>query len=239
MTTPAQLIALALVDAGIYGQGQTASAEDTNNAFTRLNWMISEWARKRWLVYHLIDVSFTTTGAVSYTVGNGGDFNTPRPDKIESAFARQLIPNSSTPIDYPLEIIQSREDYNRIRMKNLGSWPSLVFYDSDYPLGNLFVWPVPNSGQFSVHISVKQPLAQFATLVEDIAFPPEYEAAIFYNLVIRLQAAFKVPPDPIVVALAKDGLNVLRGSNTQIPTLRMPGALVGRFRAYNVFSDGH
>lgn len=239
MTTPAELIALALVDAGIYGQGQTASAEDTNNAFKRLNWMLAEWSRKRWLVYHLIDVSFTTTGAESYTVGTGGNFNTPRPDKIESAFARQLLPDGQNQIDYPLQIIQAREDYNRIRLKTLGSWPSLVFYDSGYPLGTLYVWPVPSSGQFSVHISLKAPLTAFATLAEDIEFPPEYEAAIFYNLVIRLQAAFKVQLDPMVVALAKDALNVLRGSNTQIPTLRMPSAILNRGRAYNVYSDGH
>lgn len=237
MTTPAEMIALALVDAGIYGQSQTASAEDTNNAFRRLNWMISQFARKRWLVYHLIDVAFTTTGAESYTVGSGGNFNTPRPDKIESAFARQLLPGSPNQIDYPLEILQSREDYNRIRMKTLGSWPSLVFYDSDYPLGHLYVWPVPAASQFSIHISLKQPLSQFATLTQDIDLPPEYEGALFYNLVVRLQTAFKIPLDPVAVALAKDGLNVLRGSNTQIPTLRMPGAVLGRGRAYNIYSD--
>ncbi len=238
MTTPAQLIALALVDAGIYAQGQTASAEDTNNAFRRLNYMISQWARKRWLVYHLIDVTCTTTGAESYTVGTGGDFDTLRPDKIESAFARQLQPSGQNQIDYPLQILQSREDYNRIRLKSLGSWPSLVFYDSDYPLGNLFVWPVPSSGQFTVHISVKQPLEQFATLTQDIDLPPEYEGALHYNLVVRLQAALKIPPDPITVAMAKDGLNVLRESNAQIPSLRMPNAVLNRGRAYNVFSDG-
>lgn len=238
-TTPAELIALALVDAGVYAQGQTASAEDTNNAFKRLNWMVSQWARKRWLVYHLIDVSFASTGAQSYTVGVGGNFNTPRPDKIESCFARQLLPSGQNQIDYPLEILQSREDYNRIRLKTLGTWPSLVFYDSGYPLGTLYPWPIPAASQFSLHISVKQPLNQFATLAEVIELPPEYEGALFYNLVVRLQTAYKIPLDPVAVSLAKDGLNVLRGSNTQIPMLRMPRAVLNRGSGYNVYSDGN
>lgn len=239
MTTPAELIALALIDAGIYGQGQTASAEDTNNAFKRLNWMLSQWSRKRWLVYHLIDVSLTSTGAQSYTIGAGGNFNTPRPDRLEAAFVRQLLPSGQNQIDYPLEVLQSREDYNRIALKTMGTWPSLVFYDSDYPLGNLYVWPVPAASQFAIHLGLKQTLAQFTSLAQDINLPPEYEGALFYNLVIRLQASYKIPPDPMIVALAKDGLNVLRGANTQIPTLRMPSAVTNRGRFYNVYSDGN
>lgn len=237
MTTVADLIALALTDAGIVGLGQTASAEDTNNAFKRLNWMVSQWARKRWLVYHLIDVVKTSTGATSYTVGTGGDFNTTRPDRLESAFARQVLPSVSQQIDYPMEIIQSREDYNLIALKTLGTWPSMVFYDSDYPLGNVYFWPVPASGQFDLHITVKQPLAQFAALTDTINFPPEYEGAIYHNLIVRLRSAYQLPLDPVQVGLAKDSLNVLRESNAQIATLRMPNAVLNRGRFYNVYSD--
>lgn len=239
MTTPAQLIRLALVDAGIYGRGQTAPAEDTNNALRRLNWMISQWARKRWLVYHLIDVTCESTGALSYTIGPTGDFDTVRPDKIESTFARQIIPSQNNQIDYPLQIISSREDYNLIRMKSLGTWPSVLFYDSDYPLGHLYFWPLPQAGQFELHVSVKQPLSQFTSLAAEINLPPEYEAALFQNLVVQLRAAYQLSADPVRIGLAKDSLNVLRGANAQIPTLHMPGVLVGRTYQYNVYSDGN
>jgi len=235
--TPADLIALALVDAGIVGQGQIASAEDTNNAFTRLNWLISQWARKRWLVWHLIDVVKTSTGALSYSVGPGQDFDTSRPDRIESAFARQILPSQGNPIDYPMQLIQSREDYNLISMKTLGTWPSAVFYDSGYPTGTVFFWPLPASGQFDLHITVKQPLDQFTGLTETISFPPEYEAALLHNLVVRLRSAYQLQPDPVQVNLAKEALSVLRSSNAQIPTLRMPSAVVGSGRRYNVYSD--
>lgn len=239
MTTPADIIALALVDAGIVGQGQTASPEDTNNAFRRLNMMMSTWARKRWLVYHLIDVVKVSTGAQSYTLGPGGDFDTPRTDRIEAAFVRQLLPQSAQPVDYPLNVLTSREDYNRITLKSLGTWPYAVFYDSDWPMGRVYVWPEPAASQFEIHLSLKQPLNQFANLADNLNLPPEYEAAILHNLIVRLRSAYQMPGDPVQVALAKDALNVLRGANTQIPTLRMPGALMGVRRAYNVFSDGN
>lgn len=237
MTTAADIIALALKDGGIVGVGQTALAEDTNDAFTRLNWMLSQWQRKRWLVYHLIDVFTNSTGALSYSVGPAGAFNTPRPDRIESAFARQLIPSGQQRVDYPLQILQSREDYNLISLKSMGTWPSVVFYDSAYPLGFLYIWPLPAASQFELHISLKQPLTQFGNLADEINLPPEYIPALSHNLAARLRPAYQMPPDPSITALALDSLNVLRGSNAQIPSLRMPNALVGRGRSYNVYSD--
>lgn len=237
MTTAAEIIALALKDGGIVGVGQTALAEDTNDAFTRLNWMLSQWQRKRWLVYHLIDVFANSTGAVSYSIGPAGDFNTPRPDRIESAFARQIIPSGSQRVDYPLQILQSREDYNLITLKSMGTWPSVLFYDSDFPLGYLYFWPLPQASQFELHVSLKQPLTQFANLADDINLPPEYIPALSYNLATRLRPAYQMPPDPSVTALALDSLNVIRGANAQIPTLRMPNALGGHGRAYNVYAD--
>jgi hypothetical protein len=238
VSTPADIVALALVHAGVVGQGQIGAPEDTNNAFDILNMMLSQWSRKRWLVYHLIDVSKVTTGAQSYTLGPGGDFNTPRTDRIESAFVRQLLPGGQNQPDYPLEILQSREDYNQIALKTMGTWPSVLFYDSGYPMGAVYVWPLPAASQFEVHLSLKQPLTQFASLAQDIVLPPEYIPALFYNLAARLRPAYGMGPDPTITAMAKDALNVLRGANTQIATLRMPGTLVGQARMYNVFSDG-
>ncbi len=237
ITTAAQIVALALKHSGVIGVGQTALAEDTNDAFDLLNMMVSQWSRKRWLIYHLIDVFTPSTGALSYSIGTGGDFDTPRPDRIESAFARQIIPSSSQRVDYPLQLVLAREDYNLITLKEMGTWPSLVFYDSAYPLGYLYFWPLPNAGQFELHLSLKETLSQFANLADEINLPPEYIPVLFYNLAARLRPAYQMPPDPTVTALAKDALNVIRGANAQVATLRMPNAVVGRQRMYNVYSD--
>lgn len=237
VSTPADIIALALKHSGVIGAGQTAGAEDTNDAFDLLNMMLSQWSRKRWLVYHLIDVFTTSTGALNYTIGPGEDFDTPRPDRIESAFARQLIPSGQQRVDYPLQILQSREDYNQIALKSMGTWPSLLFYDSAYPVGLVYVWPLPAASQFELHLSLKQTLSAFTSLAQTVNLPPEYVPTLFYNLAARLRPAYQMPPDPTVTALALDSLNVLREANAQIPSMRMPNALVGRGRAYNVYSD--
>jgi len=61
--TASSIINLTLKMAGVLGIGQTASAEDANDALTLLNAMLAQWQRKRWLVYSLDDVSFPATGA--------------------------------------------------------------------------------------------------------------------------------------------------------------------------------
>src|SRR5690349_5006534 len=119
-TTPLDIINQALKKAGILGVGQSAQAEDVNDAYSDLQDMLGQWQRKRWLIWHLVDYEHIGTGEQFYTVGPGQQFDiTPRPDKIESAFFRQEVQSQPNKIDYPLQIIYAREDYNLIALKQL------------------------------------------------------------------------------------------------------------------------
>lgn len=237
MTTPSDIITLALKDAGVTGVGQTPSSEDMNDAFTRLNWMLGQWQRKRWLIWHLVDVAKVSNGQQTYTVGSGGDFNVTRPDRLESGFFRLLSTVSPNQVDYPARLIEAREEYNQIALKQLGTFPQYLFYDSAYPTGILFPWPIPQASLYEIHITLKEQLTQFSTLTQTINLPPEYMACIHFNLMVRIISAYKLPPDPVIIGLAKESLNVIRGANTQIPVLRMPATLVRGMKVYNVLSD--
>lgn len=223
------------------GVGQTSLAEQINDAFSTTNQMIAQWARKRWLIFQLLDVAKVSTGAVSYTVGSGGDFNiSTRPDRLETGnFVRYLNTQVPNQVDAPLRLIQSREDYNRIRMKQLGTVPSYVFYDPGWPTGTLYPWPVPQASIYEVHILVKQVLAQFGSVSDTINLPPEYEAAIRWNLADRLPASYDVPPKEKIQDLAKDALATIRGSNVAIATLAMPSTLAYPGGAYNAQTDDY
>lgn len=235
MTTARDLILLTLKEAGALGVGQTALAEDTTDAMRILNAMLAQWQRRRWLIPSLTDVSLPATGAVSYTVGLGGNFNIPRPDKIQYAYARQTVPSQPNLIDYPLGQIFSRENYSQISLKTLNSFPSYFFYDAHWPLANLYVWPVPSSN-FDIHLVIKDTLQSFANLTDTVTLPPEYEEAIRYNLAVRLRPLYQLPPDPTLTSLAKVSLNTIKNANAQVPTLDVP-VPAGRGSTYNVFSD--
>jgi hypothetical protein len=236
--TPLDIITMALKDVGALGVGQTPLPEDTNDAYRKLQWMLAEWNRKRWLIWHLVDLSVTATGATSYSIGpTGSDIVwDPRPDRLESAFLRQLTQSQPNQIDYPLEIIQSYEEYTNIALKSLQSFPSYIFYDSGFPTGTLYPWPVPQASIYAVHVQVKEHLAQFTSLEQDINLPAEYLNAIHWNLCVRLFPQYQRQADPLIVSLAKDSLNTLRKANVQIGRLTMPTDLV-RPGIYNPYSD--
>lgn len=251
-TTVADLCEAALRECGAFGQGQTPTKMDLNKAWARLQWMLQQWERKRWLVYHLVNLAKVSTGAVSYTVGPNGDFDTGagsvRPAKLESAFVRQLqqpgvgSSGSTEPnnVDYTLEILQSREDYDKITLKTLQAGPGeAVFLDSAWPFASLYVWPVPQATIYEIHISIREQLpVAFATANSSFVLPFEYYAAILYNLALRLRIPYQISsyPGDMLPGMAKDSLNVLRGPNTQIAKLRMP-ATIRRRGLYNIFSD--
>lgn len=235
MTTALDIIRLSLEASGRLGVGQTPLAEDSTRGLRLLNMMLSSWRVRRWMVFHLVDTAFQCTGAESYSVGLGGDFNILRPDRLETAFARQLTNASPNQIDYPLQELKSREDYSQIALKQLASFPSYFFYDSGFPLGAVYPWPLP-SNQFELHIVTKSALQQFANLNDNVVLPPEYEEALWSNLTLRMCPIYQIEATPETIAVAKASLAAVVGANTQIPRLSMPSSLSGGWN-YNIYSD--
>lgn len=241
-TTVGDLCAEAMSEAGLVGLGQQASGEDTTKVWARLQWMLQGWSRKRWLVYHLVTRVVVSTGAASYTLGPGGNLDTGagslRPDKIESAFVRQPASAGGLPVDWPLELLQSMEDYNRLPLKALTSFPNCVYYDPSFPLGTLYVNPIPNAAMYSIGVAMKEQLpASFPTLATALTLPYEYYACILYNLALRVRSMRQIPtyPGDQLPMLAKDSFASLRQGNTAIAELTTPVA--ARSGSYNIFSD--
>jgi hypothetical protein len=236
-----QLIVNALQDGGIIGIDEDPEQIVINKAFKHANWLLAQWARKRWLVYSLTEYSFLATGAQTYSVGQGQTVNiNPRPDRLEYAFLRFLSvagQPSQFPVDIPLDIISSKEDYSRITVKSIGTLPWRIFYDPQWPIGVLFPWPVPQQGLYEIHVGFKTVLPRFQALNQPINFPPEYEAAMNFCLARRFRAVFTLPPDPEIISLAKEGLNTIRQANQAVWTSRMPSFLRSRQKAYDYRGD--
>jgi hypothetical protein len=207
---------------------------------------MADWNRKRWLVWHLVTLNVTATGASTYTVGPGGDFDTGagsvRPAKLESAYLRQLQLNPPNQVDYPLEILQAMEDFNQIALKQMVSFPGCVFLDTGWEstggLATLHVYPVPNASIYGIYISIMCQLpSSFANTATKFNIPYEYFNAICANLAMMLRALYRVGTfqGDTLPERARQSLATLRGANTQIARLRLP-----QFRnadGYNIFSD--
>lgn len=233
---------LALKNASLLGVGQTPLPEDLTDVFNLLNGMLAIWSRKRWLIWHLLDIHVpTNSGQRAYQIGPGSDdFDFPRPDRIEFAYFRQFTTGENasggSPVDFPLEILQSMEDYGQVALKYLQSWPQAVFYDAAVPYGQILPVPIPNVPNSELHVLIKDTINQFPTLTTPWALPPEYFEAIWSNLAIRVVATFPgANINPATLGIARSALATIRTANAQVPELRMPTGMV-RPPLFNIIS---
>jgi hypothetical protein len=252
--TVGEVLYLALRMAGRINDQQSVAdnSKDVSDAFSLLSMMLAQWQRKRWLVWSEQEIALVSTGAASYTIGWKQEFHTPRPDKIHAAFVRigtlgtfgaspselpeplpfplgvTPTPPSPNMVDIPLAIIEAREDWSTIAIKDLKSMPAAVFYDSAFPVGRLYFWPVPPANDYELHIVVKASLHPYQGLDDCLCLPPEYQDAIVTNLACRVIVASGGQVSPSLAGMARASLETVKITNAQIPLLSMPAALSGR-----------
>jgi hypothetical protein len=225
--TVGDLIAFCLRTSGVNGIGQTPQAEDANDGLIILQATIAEWQAKRWLVPNLAELSLLSTGAASYTIGPGMNFDAPRPDRIISGYFRMTY-TSPPQVDIPMTIISSREEYNKIVLKGMSTFPATLFYDSEWPTGVLYFWPIPPAGMFSMHLTVKAALPVYVQLTDPINLPPVYMKALIYTMACELALQYGLDPRPGHAAAMTAGIQAIKLANSQIPELPMPVALINR-----------
>lgn len=237
--TAQDIITTALRKAGVVGIDESIEQPILNDALNDANDFLAQINHERSMVYVLRDYAFVSTGAQSYTVGAGQNFNIdPRPDRLESAFLRQVQPSNGQQIDWPLEIIPARENYNQITLKTLGTFAWSVFYESTFPIAKLFPWPVPQASIYELHATFKETLQRFGSLKDQIKLPPEYVPLLKWNLAEWYIASYQMPEQPAVTKLARRAYNIIRLANVQVPTLSMPNSVLKNSgRSYNYRSD--
>lgn len=243
------IIGLAQRSSGVLGVGQTALAQDQTDATNLLILMMQQWRQKRWLVFRLDTVDFPlTSGQGTYTVGPANPAYTPvppasppevvtngnyRPANVQSCYLRLNVglgqPSASYPVDFPIRVLRSREEYDSIRLKALQSWPTAIYFDPTIPYGTLYIWPIPIQANFSFHIGFQQAIdlsvEGSTTLDFDTVLPSESQLAIMWNLALQLCVAYKLPPDQQLQGAARATLNTLRQTNYSMQPLAMPQAL--------------
>lgn len=246
------LISLSMRASGILGVGQSALAQDLTDCQNLLMLMMMQWRQKRWLVFRLDTVDFPiVTNQGTYTVGPSNPSYAPvppapppdvaingnyRPASVQTCYLRLNAglgqPSASYPVDFPMRILRSREEYDAIRLKALQSWPSVIFYDTTIPYGTLYIWPIPIQANFAFHIGFQQAIDMAAEGAQNVELttllPAETQMAIMYNLALEICVNFKLPPDQQLQSAARATLNVLRQTNFALQPLTMPSALISR-----------
>jgi hypothetical protein len=228
-TTVASLIAGALKDIEVLGEGETASTEQGTDALALLNQMLALWQTQNVYVYAQQVTSFSPDGAASYTVGTSQDVNMTRPERIDQAYWR------SGTTDYPITLLPTFQQYQAISDKTETGEPLYAFYLPSYTTGTLYLYPQPSTGSVYLVSQVRLPQPSSATS-GDLTLPPEYMLPVRANLALLLAPMFGKKPNQLLVNLAANSLRLLRRNNLRLEPLALPASIPTHNRATNILS---
>lgn len=238
--TAQDLIRSALVMTGALAQGESPSNADAQDAFVRLNRMVSGWANQRLTIFvterHVYSL---VAGQQTYTIGPGGNFNQARP--IWLSYAGLILTSQNPDVEIPLAVLTIKDWWLQSVKDLTSTLPTTVYYNTVYPssglsagLGELIFWPEPTQVN-DVALYTPTQLAEFASLSTNYVFPPGYEDALEYNLAKRLiQAGFGLRDQLAdISASAKDTLAIVKRANIRPVTASIDPALVPHRPGFN------
>lgn len=238
MATAQSLIQTSLELLGIYAPGETLTDADAERGLQVLNAMLDSWSNESLFCYAIQETSFPlVVGQSQYTLGPGGQINAPRPLRLiegpGAAYIQDVNQNN-----YPVAIIP-RDQWNRIGLRtNTSNIPDTLFYDPQFPLGLVNIFPVPLA-TYKVFFDAYLQISDFANLTTVMALPPGYEAAIYNNLAIWMKPFFKdASIDPIILELASQAKGTIKRNNLRSNVALYDAEIVSRAApTYNIYRD--
>jgi hypothetical protein len=236
METAGDIINGSLRLLGVLAEGETPSADTSQDALRAMNQMIDSWNTERLSVFSTQDQIFTwPSGELSRTLGPTGDFVGNRPVLLDDA---TYFLDPGTGVSYGIKFI-NQQQYDGIAVKTVTStFPQVIFVNMTFPDVEMFVYPRPTRDLEWHFISVEE-LSQPATLDTVLHFPPGYLRAFRYNLACELAPEFGVEPAPQVQRLAMASKRNLKRINNPDDIMSMPYSLVATRQRYNIFAGNY
>ena len=230
-TTVLQIITDAFAEIAVFAPSETIPPGDASFALGKLNRLFDNASADRRMVFTQQFVQYTLTpGLQTPTIGpNSATFTvTTRPTAIRAA---QLVLTTSAPSVYlPVDIIDYRQ-WKDIPVRNITTLPQVLYYEPQWPNGNINLWPIPDAA-YGLELITTVTFGQFA-LTDTLWYPHGYRDWITLKLAKALAPAY---PGAIISPMLTSDLaaveSLLFNINTMPPKLDtrdsgMPGGRVG------------
>lgn len=240
MTTVSDVITRAGRALGYLGRTEVLSAADATDGLACFNEMLQSWSNESFMSYVTLQRNFPLTiNTQSYTIGTGGTINTTRPYNIISAFVRDNDNN-----DYPMRVI-GRQEWDNIGTKDITSQiPDTLFYSAEYPLGIIYIFPIPLMG-YTVYYNSTQDQTEYSSVTTAVSLPVGYELAYIYNLALHMMS-FGFPcmlGDKEYLRLVNNAAeakaNLKRVNDKHEPALYDPYVVSKSDATYNIYTDSY
>jgi len=207
-----------------------------------MNNMLESWSTEEWCMYANSEQSFTLIpGKQAYTIGpsNLADINQTRPITLTTGMGAAYIVDVNNN-RYPINVIEQSE-WNSIGLLTTTSQlPDTLFYDPQFPLGIINIYPQPLL-PYNVFFDSRLQLSDMTSLGSVFSMPPGYKLAITDNLGIMLWPYFKQgDPTPWLFEQASRSLANIKRSNMRQAAATYDSAVISRAsNTYNVYTDSN
>jgi len=221
---------------GVLAEGESPSAETSQDALMAMNQMIDSWNTERLSVFCTQDQVFTwPAGLVSRTLGPTGDFVGLRPVLLDdSTYYR----DPGTGVSFGVKFI-NQQQYNGIAVKTVTStYPQVIFVNNTFPDVEMYVYPRPTQNLEWHFVSVQE-LANPAGLATILYFPPGYLRAFTYNLAMEIAPEFGIEPSPQVQRIAMTSKRNLKRINNPDDVMSLPYAIVATRQRFNIYAGNY
>jgi len=198
--TTQELINSALRLIRVLDAGETPTATESDNALTALNQMIGNWSAAGVPIYQESKDTIALTGASVYPLSF-------RPVRITAAQV------SYSGISFPVAIVPSQQWILPKDRTATSKFAKELYYDGTFPTGNVYLWPIVQSGS-SLELFSLKPLAQFASLADTINLPSGYEQALRFGLAGVLAPEYGSALPPEVAGGAAQATSAIAAMNT-------------------------
>lgn len=238
---PRQIIQRAMRLCMAIGVGRNMTASEAEDGLDALNSYVDFLKTQRLTIYvEKRNIFPLTSGQGTYTIGDGGDFDVPRPLYLPRAST--LSQNADPqPLELPIDVLTTQDWQSRVPVKNVTSpLPTMVYYDyaDEAGLGNITFFPIPNVGNVSAVLYLPTSVETFSSLTEEVDFAPGYYEMLCFNFAVRYAAEFGLTVPVEVVEAAKDTMAGVKRANIRLEVMRCDHAIaVRRGGRYNWISD--
>lgn len=233
MSTVSDLIKGSLRLLGAIAQGETPSSNESTDALAALNDMLDSWSNEGLMLFNRSIETFSLVSSQSsYTFGTGGDFNSARPIRLIQAKAKQSGNDAETSVR-----VLNSDEWSRITDTTIESnLPLSIYYNDSYPLGTVYVWPVP-SATASLILYSDKPLSNFSLIADTVSLPPGYKEAMRYNLAMRLAPEYGRGISQDIASIAIESKANLMRTNTETVLMQSDVLnLVGGRKTFDIYS---
>lgn len=185
-----------------YTRGESGpETEQITDASEALNMLVKNLSVASNILWTHTDATLPLVASQSsYTIGPvGTDLTTPRPTK--------LLPDTLLAVKGTTEIpvtLISRTDYKMLVNKSSeGDYPTQVYYDRQLTDGVIYVWPTPNSGDYSLKFSYERVIEDFDASGNTPDFTPEWFRVLKWLLAAEIAPEYGIKTDKLMFLESK------------------------------------